>query len=84
MDSLQFQLSNSDWSHRGQPSPSCYGQSRPMHLEYNIGRLRLNVGKHCDGELVISGKTEHLQRMSDIPFHDMTIIATTLTGDRQR
>ena len=55
-----------------------------MHFEYNIGRLRLSVGKHCDGESVIGGKTEHLQRMSDIPFHDMTIIATSLTGDRQR
>ena len=55
-----------------------------MHFEYNIGRLRLSVGKHRDGESVIGGKTEYLQRMSDIPFHDMTIIATSLTGDRQR
>ena len=62
MDSLQFQLSNSDWPHRGQQSPSCYGQSRPMHFEYNIGRLRLSVGKHRDEELTTREALIRFQR----------------------
>ena len=55
-----------------------------MHFEYNIGRLKLSVGRYRGGELEIDRKTECLQRMPDIPFHDVTIIATSPTGDRQR